>query len=153
MNSKPDQAQTTAAQRERRTSLAALALAVAFLLVAALIVVVVSSDVFNCSPPSERELKTQETFVRTHLADARDVQSDVADCDDNGDGYVSFTTDLSPTAARDAFLADDSCSRYVMDGDDDDGSAVQCRTGGSMVFVFFNTFRKDDTTAGSLTFS
>jgi hypothetical protein len=106
-------------------------------------------DTFECSPPSYDALKAQETFVLDRVTDARDVQSGTSDCDDDGDGHVDFTTDLTPAGARDAFLADQSCSPYTEDGDE---LAVSCTSEKSTVYVFF-TSNDDGTTQGELNLS
>ena len=140
------------AQAERpdtRAAFAALAIAVVFLVLAAVIVVVVVSDVLSCSPPSDRELAQQESFVRGHFADARDLRSGVGDCDDDGRGYVKFTTTLSPAAARDSLLTDPACSSPGAEAGD---VAARCRSGTKTVDMFFETDARNDTTAGSLEF-
>jgi len=93
------------------------------------------TDVLDCSPPSQGELETQRTFVEAHLSDARDFELGAADCDDNGAGYVYFTTGLAPAAAEAAFLADGSCSPYSHEVSGDRG--VACTSDGVQVHLFF----------------
>lgn len=82
----------------------------------------------ECSPPSQGELRTQEAFIRAHLSDVREVELDALDCDDDGVGYVSFATDLTPAAARAAFLADGSCLPGT--NTDPSDSGVTCGSSG-----------------------
>lgn len=93
----------------------------------------VLNDIVNCSPPSQDELRAQEAFVRAHLSNVSDVELGVLDCDDDGAGYVSFTTELSATVARAAFLADRACSLST----DPNGSDVTCTSAGVPVYLSF----------------
>ena len=147
MNTKPNRATLPFAARGGCWALIAAAVALALLAMAAVVVVLAWGEF--CSSPSQEELRAQEAFVRSRLPAARDVESGTADCDDDGDGYVSFTTDLTPTAARDAFLADQLCSPYT---ERDAGVAVKCRSGKSTVYVFFDSSR-GDATEGELNLS
>lgn len=47
--------------------------------------------------------------MREHVRDASSFELGTMACDDNGDGYVNFTTTLELTAARDSFMADRVC--------------------------------------------
>ena len=132
-----------------RSALVASA-ATAALVVGVAAVVVFGPSLLDCSPPSQKALQAQEAFVLRHIPEARDVESGTADCDDNGDGYVYFTTDLTPEAARDAFLADRSCSPYTED--DVDEIAVKCRSRKKMVYLFFSA-TDEGTTDGALNLS
>lgn len=99
------------------------------------LVVLLPMVAFGCSSPSDAELRAQEAFVRTHVSDARDFESGVLDCDDHGDGFVTFTTDLSPTAAGNALLRDAACRATP---EDDGGAAsLTCAYGDIEVRVFF----------------
>lgn len=149
MSTTPDDARTPFSARGGCWALIASAVAVVVLVVAG-VAVVLGSNAISCASPSLEALKAQEAFVLTHVVDARDVESGTADCDDNGDGYVNFTTDLTPAGARDAFLADPSCSPYADEGVDQ--IAVKCRSGRSTVFVFF-TATRDGPTEGALNLS
>lgn len=107
------------------------------------------TDTLECSPRSSNALEAQEAFVLDRVTDARDVRSGAWDCDNHGDGYVYFTSDLTPAVASDAFLADQSCSPYTKDVDE---IAVSCTSGNSTVSVFF-TLNDDGTTRGELNLS
>jgi len=63
---------------------------------------------------------------------------------------VYFTTDLTPEAARDAFLADRSCSPYTKD--DVNENAVSRMSGKSTVYLFFSA-TEEGTTDGELNLS
>jgi hypothetical protein len=95
----------------------------------------VEDSILNCSPPSASELQAQQAFVLAHVRDASDIEVCTTDCDDQGGGYVSFTTAMAPQAARNAFLADTSCSTYS--GEDSEDIAVSCPAGTFEVYVFF----------------
>ena len=104
-------------------------------------------DLLGCSSPSQAELESQRAFVQAHLGDAGHFMLGTMDCDDNGVGYVNFTTGLDPASAQAAFLADEACSPYSDDGFDD--IAVVCTSHEATVHVFFeNAGRK--TTQGEL---
>ena len=148
MNTTSDGAPTPSPAHRGRSALIAFAVVTALLVMAA-VVVAVGSDLLSCSPPSQKELKAQEAFVLDVVTDAREVESGTADCDDNGDGYVYFTTDLTPERARDAFLAHQSCSPHT---EADDEIAVSCTSGKSTVYVFF-TATDDGATEGELNLS
>lgn len=90
---------------------------------------------WSCSPPTPAQLETQRTFVLAHLPAAADLEVGHQDCDDQGEGYVDFKTDLTPAAARDRFLSDAACSSYSDQGEDD--TAVACISDGFRVYVFF----------------
>ena len=93
--------------------------------------------IFECSPPTQGELETQQAFVQAHVSDASEFELVAADCDDDGAGYVYFTTELAPRRAQDAFLANVDCSRYSDEGMDDIG--VSCASGGIQVSVLFES--------------
>ena len=129
--------------RQRRT----VRIVYVVLIAAVLIIGAVSyrsvDDTFQCSPPSDAELKSQEAFVRAHVADASDIELGTADCDGYGHGYVSFTTRLTATSARDAVLADRSCSP---DDDAEEANAVSCTSGKFEVYVVFEAAGTGKTT-------
>lgn len=149
MNAARRNSPAPARRSDTRAALAALAIAVAFLALVVAIVVVVVPNVLSCSPPSDKELAQQETFVRGHFADARDLRSGVGDCDDGGRGYVKFTTTLSPAAARDSLLTDPACSSP---GEEAGDVAARCLSGKKAVDMYFEVDTRNDTTAGSLEF-
>ena len=92
-------------------------------------------SVFDCSPPSQHDMQVQEAFLRSHVTDARGLEWTVADCDDQGEAWLEFSTALTPAAARDAFLTDPSCSPDL--GPDADDQGVNCTSGDAEIYVFF----------------
>lgn len=104
------------------------------------------TDVVDCSPPSQRELEAQQAFVEAHVSDASNFELGALDCDDNGAGYVYFTTGLTPAAAEATFLAEGSCS-YSQVASNDRG--VVCTSDGVQVQLFFEAV-DDKRTDGEL---
>lgn len=102
---------------------------------------------FCASPPSERDKARQESFVRAHVADARDLEWTVMDCDDLGQAYLGFTTALAPEAAGGAFRQDTACSPST---EPDAGPAdVICTSNGVRVSIYLEP-REDTQTHGEL---
>lgn len=132
-----DQSAATS-KRASRTVRMVLAVVVVGLLFAGVVVSCRTvQSIFDCSPPTQGELETQRAFVQAHVSDASEFELGAADCDDNGTGYVYFTTELAPGRAQDAFLVSADCSRYSDEGMDD--IAVSCASGGIQVYVFFES--------------
>ena len=106
------------------------------------------SDIVACTPVPQTELAVQQAIIVERVADAYDIDAMVADCDDNGDGFISFKTHLTPGAARSAFLTDSSCQPYSDDGEVD--IAVLCSSGRFPVYVFFEVPPTGGVTTGDL---
>ena len=102
---------------------------------------------FCASPPSQQERIRQESFVLAHVADARDLEWTVMDCDDAGQASLGFTTTLTPGAAGEAFRKDLACSPSTEpDAEPDD---VICTSSGVRVSIYFEP-REDIQTHGEL---
>ena len=104
-------------RRKRVVELIVAAVLSIGLLVAGIAAVRGAYALFTCPTPTQGELETQATFVKAHLADVSDVELDTVDCDgggSSGTGFVDFTTALAPSAARDAFLANNPARRPAM---------------------------------------
>ena len=71
----------------------------------------------------------------------------IRDCDDNAAGYVTFTTNLEPSLARDAFSADPACAR---DDEDTTTFGVSCTSPTGSLYVSFDV--EDGTTVGVVDF-
>lgn len=89
---------------------------------------------YSCSRAGQRTLESEERFARAHLPDAREFEVTTYDCDSGGPAFLSFTSTLAPSAARDALLTDRSC-RHVKH-DPDDGERVDCGTGRQTRYLF-----------------
>lgn len=102
---------------------------------------------YACSRPGQRALAEREDFVRAHLRDASGFEVATYDCEDTGDAYLTFSTGLAPTAARDAFLSERSCARLA---DEETGSAgLVCGSGRGAVYLYFGG-ASESTTTGEL---
>lgn len=91
---------------------------------------------YSCSRPGQENLTDREEFVRTHVSDASSFSLNTYDCEDGGSATLSFTTSLTPDAARDSFLSLASCSPYSTNGVDE---AVTCDQGQQLFYVYFAT--------------
>ena len=102
----------------------------------------------QCSPPTQNELKAQQRFVSAHIADASQFELEAVDCDDDGMGWVNFSTKMTPSVARDAFIADGSCA--VTDPPEGRTSAAECQSGRFKVSLLFGPSSDTDGTSGEL---
>jgi hypothetical protein len=102
---------------------------------------------YQCTPVSQSRLDITEEFVRTHLPQAYDIESGVRDCDDDGEGYVNFSVDLTVQETRKAFLKNPACS---LDDEDPRDPGVACKTDTGLVYVFFTPDSTRSTTQGEI---
>ncbi|MBA8794057.1 hypothetical protein FHX74_001662 [Friedmanniella endophytica] len=114
-------------QRPRRFLVFLVVIAI---VAAALPVVRVAYDLFECSSPSQATLDAQRDFVMRHIA-ARNVQTGTYDCDNNGAGFVSFTSELAPADVQATFLRDRVCKSAA------DELTVRCKSSGETVYISF----------------
>lgn len=72
--------------------------------------------------------------MKTHVSDARDFVWSVADCDDQGEAFLSFRTELAATVVSQSFLADPACS--PSDADDAAENEVMCKAGAATSYLY-----------------
>lgn len=111
------------------------------------VVAIVGRDISRASrcadPPSPQQRADQEAFVTAHLPDARDFEWAIADCDDQGQASLSFTTRQRGTTATRAFLRDEGCR--ASEGPDTNWGDVTCMSNGLSVFIYLEDNGSVDT--------
>ncbi|WP_091186063.1 hypothetical protein [Microlunatus flavus] len=123
-----------------------VALLVIGLAIAGVVVILVRdvSQTYRCAdPPSTQQRAEQEAFVSAHLPDASDFEWTVADCDDQGQASLTFTTRQRGTTATRAFLQDGAC-RASREPDASLGD-VTCMSYGVTVFIYLEDHGAIDT--------
>jgi len=100
---------------------------------------------FCAQPPTQQERSQQEAFVLAHLPDARGFEWTVADCDDNGQASVDFTTRQRGSSASKVLLSDQACKAST-EPDASPGD-VTCTSGNLEVSVYIEDKGAIDTHA------